>query len=200
MMRAKPVLGIALGRNGAEAALVLKGRRGPKVLGHALAASDAELLDPVDREALTSVFRDLVQRLPRLARRADVPLAVCLPEPMLTEDVLHFADFPAKADEAAQLVRARVMREAGEAKADPVCSFDVIRRAEGDVAVRARSMPRRLRDAVEAAARAAGLHVTRLDGWAGYLTAGIDGQAGPGGLPVVGRLLLEPDVLGRRGP
>ncbi len=171
-------LGIALTAEGSEAALVrMRGkRRKPKLL--AGAQSDVALgrFDPKDPDIFARVFKELAKGLPHEARRADMPILVSLPDALVREDVLQFADFPEDANEAQDLIRMRLIRDGGGAFHDPVCTYQVIARGD-QVTVRTRSIERSLRDVVEAGARAGGLHIWRMDGWFGFASVALDGIA-----------------------
>jgi hypothetical protein len=177
----KTRLGIALTATGGEAALVrLRGkRRKPKLL--ASAQSDVALgrFEAGDPDIFASVFKELAKGLPNDVRRADMPVFVSLPDALVREDVLQFADFPQDVIEAQDLIRLRLLRDGDGALQDPICTYQVI--ARGDrVTVRTRSIERSLRDAVEAGARAGGLHISRMDGWFGFASAALDGVADNG--------------------
>ncbi len=177
-------LGIQLGRSGAEAALVHRARKA-RVLGAAAVQTSVSMLDPLDEAALATSFRALARQLPRAARRADVAVSVSLPDPLIREDVFDFAAFPEKDAEAAALVHQRAARETW-AEADKICcSFQRLGAADGGARVLVRTMPRALRDAVEAAAGAAGFRVTQLDAWSGFLLRAM----GRGKLPAAGAFL-----------
>lgn len=170
MAYAKTRLAIALGSSRSDAALVRLGGklRAPKLLASAQTDVPIGQLDERDTSALKDSFRELARSLPTAAKRADVPLFVSLPEALVREDLLRFKEFPKSRQEAHELVLARVRRDAGFEDIDPVCSFERLAAAEG-VIIRARSIDRALRDRVEQAARSAGLHISRLEGWIGFL-------------------------------
>ncbi|PUB17054.1 hypothetical protein DFP92_10264 [Yoonia sediminilitoris] len=174
-------MGIVLTAAGGQAALLrLRNlRRKPKLLAATQSKTRLDHFDPVDPSRFAAVFRELVKDLPKVVRRADMPVFVSLPDPLVREDVLRFADFPDGVAEAQDLVRMRLLRETGGAMVDPVCTYEVIDRAD-EVTVRVRSLERALRDAIEQGASAAGLHITRLESWLGYASVAL-GDVAPDG-------------------
>ena len=170
MAYAKTRLAIALGSARSDAALVRLGGklRAPKLLASAQTGVPIGRLAEDDAPALGEVFRQLAKSLPTAAKRADVPLFVSLPEALVREALLHFKEFPKSHREAQELVLARVRRDASDEDFDPLCSFERLDDSDG-VVIRARSIDRARRDRVEQAACSAGFHISRLEGWIGFL-------------------------------
>lgn len=162
-------VGIHLSETGAEAAFIQRRRQRVRRLAYAKAPGDQPFLDPVDPLALARTFKTLSKGLPKAARRADVPVLVSLPAPFVREDTLTFASFPDKIEEARNLVQMRMARETW-AEADTIsCTFQRLDKTDEGIRVLVRTMPLALRDEVEAAATAAGFHVTLLEGWSGLV-------------------------------
>lgn len=167
-------LGLWLHASGVEASLVRRRRRG-WTEDAVQRIEESDLLEAQGRRAkLASTLSKCVSKLPRIARRADLSVAVALSDALVAEDVIKFADFPDAVAERAALVRHRVAREFGVPAEAIAVSHEVAAREADGVIVRARAMEAALRDDIEAAAAAAGLRPTRIDGWSGYASAAPD--------------------------
>lgn len=181
MLRRKMSLGVVLSMAGGEAALVrARGRRAPKLLATAQSETAIAGFSPLDDSGVRQVFAELVKALPNLVRRADLPLHVSLPDPLVDEDILLFKDFPQNTTEAHDLIRLRLLREGPSGMQDPVCSFEVVGERDGSIVTRVRSMERALRDGIEDAVRASGLHVAKLEGWTCFCSTGLAKVTGDG--------------------
>lgn len=172
----KARLAIVLDGVGAEAALVATSRQGAELVDSCKVDGSAVCLEPFDLDAVSSLFNAVAERLPPAARRADVECILCLPEPLVHEDILEFEAFPDNPQEAAALICHRIGRENWMGDQGLVSSHAVISGAQGGgegkgepIVVRARWMLRSLRDGLEAAATRAGFYPTRIEGWSGFL-------------------------------
>lgn len=161
-------LGFWLRDESLEATLIWPRRKGWKTAGRA-AAGEGGLLTASDRgDRLANAFAAVLKKLPRAARRADMPASLALPDAMVDEDLLTFAEFPTARAEARALVEHRMARELGVAASDLAVAWEVMDGDGGKLTCRVRAMDRALRGDIEAAASRAGLRLTRIDGWSGF--------------------------------
>lgn len=185
MFGKRPYLGFWLEGAKLEAAVVMPVRNGFKTLGQSVVEQDGLLGSEEGRRAsLGRAFLGCVKRLPRVARRADTPVVLALPDACVEEEVFKFAEFPKAKEEARSLVCHRMARETGDLPVDLAVSWDVLERAETHVSCRVRAMNASLRADIEGAAAKAGLRLARIDGWAGYACAEPALQSQPSGAAV----------------
>lgn len=170
MFRSSARVGIWLDDTSAEAAVLRRTRKGWEALSKKRVPLSASLPD-AEAADLRKTFSALWKQLPAIARRADTPVYLAMPDAHVIEEVLTFEDFPARQEEAAPLVRQRCARELGRDPESLAITSEVITRDDTGVLCRVRVIDRALRDRIEDAAQRAGFRLTRLDGWLGYATA-----------------------------
>lgn len=149
------VVGLALG--GASSVAVLANRGKPGREAKLLKVAEGPSVDfrslPTDLDA---TVRSLALKLGREARRADTPTAIALPDPLFSEDRFSFADVPDKPDALHALIKWRIARE-HRLDADDIATSHQRLPGDGDPQYLVRFAARATIDAVEAAARRAGL-------------------------------------------
>ncbi len=177
-------LGFWLTDEALEAALIQPRRKGWKLLGQSVAKGEALLVPNGRRERLATAFQTAMKALPRVARRADMPAVLSVPEALVEEEVLAFAEFPSSKREAKALVSQRLARELGAVADDLAVSWETFAPANGEVTCRARAMSRSLRADIEAGAASAGLRLVRIDGWSGFASGAPELGAEPSGAAV----------------
>lgn len=177
-------LGFWLTENALEAALIRPRRRGWKLVGQATAKGDGLLEAEGRRDRLAKAFQTVMKGLPRVARRADVPAALGIPDALVEEEVLVFADFPSAAGEARALVSQRMARELGTLADELTVSWETFGASRGEVTCRARAMGRSLCRDIEASASLTGLRLVRIDGWSGFASCAPELAAEPSGAAV----------------
>ncbi len=151
-----------------EAAVIQPRRSGWNVIGSAAVAGKGLLSPDGRRTLLASSFRRALKELPRVACRADMSAALAVPDALVEEEVLNFADFPTVRSEARALVTQRMARDLGRVADDLAVSWELFP-AEGEAfTCRARVLDRALLADIEAGAAETGLRLTRIDGWSGF--------------------------------
>ena len=181
MFSGKMTLGVVLSQSGGEAALIrARAKRTPKLLASATSKAAIASFMPLDEQGLNQVFVELTKAMPSMIRRADLPLYVSLPDPLVQEDILTFNEFPADAKEAHDLIRLRLARNGVDGMNDLVSCYQVIGEQDGAIVTRVRSMERGTRDAVEAAATRCGLHVAKMESWSAYASRALTKIGGNG--------------------
>ena len=177
-------LGFWLRDQSLDAALIFPRRKGWKLAGRAVAGDGGLLTLPDRGERLAAAFGACLKKLPRAARRADMPASLALPDVLVDEDVLNFAEFPSARTEARALVEHRMARELGTAAADLAVAWEVTGNSVGKVTCRVRAMDRALLADIEAAASRVGLRLTRIDGWSGFASGAPELRDYPAGSAV----------------
>jgi len=160
-LKRRRVVGLALG--GASSVAVLANRGKPGAEANLLKAAEGSAVD--FRRPLTgldAVVRSLAVKLGREARRADTPTAISLPDPLFSEDRFSFADVPDKPDALHALIKWRIAREHRLNAEDIATSYQRLP-SDGDPQYLVRFAAKATIDAVEAAARRAGLTPTLIE-------------------------------------
>lgn len=161
-LKRRRVVGLALGGASSVAVLANRGKRGGEA--KLLKVAEAQGVDfqgaaPAD---LDEVVRSLAVKLGREARRADTPTAIALPDPLFSEDRFSFADIPDRPDALHALIKWRIAREHRLNAGDIAASHQRLP-GEGDAAYLVRFAAKATIDAVEGAARRAGLTPTLIE-------------------------------------
>ncbi len=161
-LKRRRVVGLALGGASSVAVLANRGKRGGEA--KLLKVAEAQGVDfqgaaPAD---LDEVIRSLAVKLGREARRADTPTAIALPDPLFSEDRFSFADIPDKPDALHALIKWRIARE-HRLNADDIAASHQRLPGDGDAAYLVRFAAKATIDAVEGAARRAGLTPTLIE-------------------------------------
>ncbi len=161
-LRWRRVVGLSLG--GASSVAVLAKRHGRQDGAKLLSVAEAPSVSfqgalPGDLDA---IVKSLAIRLGRDARRADTPAAIALPDPLFREDRLSFAEAPDKPAALNALIKWRIAREHRLKAADIVAACQRLP-GDGDAEYLVRFAQKATIDAVEAAARRAGLTPTLIE-------------------------------------
>lgn len=160
-------LGIWLGANALSAAL-LERRRGT---WHTKSQADLPLLhamDDLSADDLAKALVKLVKQLPRSARRADMSVAIGLPDRYVEEEYFDFDVFPTNPTEAKTLVRHRMARELGTPPDAIAITIHTDDTSDQIRACRARAIDAAALKKIETALTASGLRPERIDVWSGY--------------------------------
>lgn len=173
-LKRRRVVGLAIGGASSVAVLANRGKPGgeAKLLKVAAAqAVDFQSAPPVDLPVdlpgdLDEIIKSLAQKLGREARRADTPTAIALPDPMFSEDRLTFSEVPDRPDALQALIKWRIAREHRLNADDIAASHQRLPSGGedgGDSQYLVRFTAKAAIDAVEAAARRAGLTPTLIE-------------------------------------
>lgn len=155
-LRRRRAVGLALGGASSVAVLANRGKRGGEARLLRVAEAPAVSFQNAVPDDLAEVVRSLAVRLGRDARRADTPAAIALPDPLFREDRFAFAEAPDKADALNALIKWRIARE-HRLKAEDISASCQRLPGDGEMQFLVRFAPRATIEAVEAAARRAGL-------------------------------------------
>lgn len=167
-----------------DAAIVQPRRTGLKVLVGASVLAENLLVADGRQARLAAAFQLVMKRLGPVSRRADMPAILALPDRLVEEEVLAFAEFPSSKRQARALVAQRMARELGTAADDIEVTWEVFGSSDNRVTCRARAMERALRDDIEGAAAATGLRLIRIDSWNGFASGAPDLGEEPSGAAV----------------
>ena len=162
LWRRRRAVGLSLGGASSVAILASRGKRGGEARALRVAEASAVSFQNGAPDDLAEVTKSLAVRLGRDARRADTPTAIALPDPLFSEDRFTFAEVPDKADALNALVKWRIARE-HRLEADAIAASCQRLPGDGEAAFLVRFAPKAVIDAVEAAARRAGLTPTLIE-------------------------------------
>lgn len=164
-LKRRRVVGLALG--GASSVAVLANRGKPGAEAKLLKVAEGPSVDfrrlPADLDA---IVRSLALKLGSEARRADTPTAISLPDPVFREDRFSFAEVPDKPDALRALIKWRIAREHRLNAEDIATSHQRLSGgagSDGEPQYLVRFAAKATIDAVEAAARRAGLAPTLIE-------------------------------------
>ena len=160
-------LGILLTNGGAQASF-RRGQRAGGFFGTAFLPAARPLLEPFDPKRLSGILGLLAERLPKRARRIDVPVSIGVPDPLFLECAINFKAFPENEDEARALVEARVAKEYPNYQGGQVSAFQILANQADGVTVLIRTMKREVRDALDACAHEAGFNLRHLEGYCAF--------------------------------
>lgn len=173
-LKRRRVVGLAIGGASSVAVLANRGKPGgeAKLLKVATApAVDFQSAPPGDLpDDLDKIIKSLALKLGREARRADTPTAIALPDPVFREDRLTFSEVPDRPDALQALIKWRIAREHRLNADDIAASHQRLPSGSedggedgGDARYLVRFAAKATIDAVEAAARRAGLTPTLIE-------------------------------------
>lgn len=175
-MTARRQVGLFMARDRAAGVLLGRGWRGAsRVLAEATCA-----IDPAQWTAPAPDFaeplRTLARGLGAQARRADTPVALSLPDPLVREEVMTFQDLPATPAEVEELVVWRFARDHRMEASTIACAWQVMGGDDaGGTRVLVRVLPKALVDALHRDAARAGLRLSVLEAFSRFAMSGGDG-------------------------
>ena len=164
-LKRRRVVGLSLGGPSSVAVLANRGKRRGEARLLRVAEAPAISFQAAPPGDLDDVVRSLAVKLGREARRADTPAAIALPDPLFSEDRFGFADAPGKPEALNALIKWRIARE-HRLNADDIaaaCQRLPGTNEAGEAQFLVRFAPKAAIDAVEAAARRAGLSPTLIE-------------------------------------
>lgn len=161
-LKRRRIVGLALGGPSTVAVLANRGKPGGKA--KLLKMAEAKTVDfqghlPDD---LDEIIKSLAVKLGREARRADTPTVIALPDPLFSEDRFSLKEVPDKTDALQALIKWRIARE-HRLNADEIAASYQRLPGDGDARYLVRFAAKATIDAVEAAARRAGLTPTLIE-------------------------------------
>lgn len=156
------VVGLALGGASSVAVLANRSKAGREAKLLKVAEAPAIAFQGVLPSNLDEVVKSLALKLGREARRADTPAAIALPDPLFSEDRFSFTEVPDRPDALQALIKWRIAREHRLTADDIAASYQRLP-GDGDPAYLVRFADKTTIDAVEAAARRAGLTPTLIE-------------------------------------
>lgn len=178
-LKRRRVVGLALGGASSVAVLANRGKAGREAKLLKVAEAPAVGFQGALPSNLDEVVKSLALKLGREARRADTPAAISLPDPLFSEDRFSFTEVPDKPDALHALIKWRIARE-HRLNADDIAISHQRLSGGGDPRYLVRFAAKATIDAVEAAARRAGLTPTLIEAQSRFQASadqGSDAQA-----------------------
>lgn len=117
---------------------------------------------------LRATLDELFVELPRRWKSQSVGIQVALPDPVVTQTLFDFDEFPKQRQAALNLVHWRYAREFQIDPADTACTFQILGRKDGKILVLGLAVAKDLLDRIVEAFRSAGLVVDAVDAMACY--------------------------------
>lgn len=158
-LKRRRVVGLSLGGASSVAVLANRGKRGGEARLLRVAEAPAISFRAAPPDDLDDIVKSLAVKLGREARRADTPASIALPDPLFSEDRFSFAEAPDKPDALNALIKWRIAREHRLDAEDIAASAQRLpgQSETGEAQFLVRFAPRATIEAVEVAARRAGL-------------------------------------------